>query len=243
MLPPRDETSNSKDTGGRCSAIRQLQSGTILETLAPVALSALFVAEFGQHIREPLMRLRMARVQAQSSFIVLAGGRELAAFVEHIAQVYVAHGIAGMARHGLRVGGARRGAISAGVQQRAQIVQREPVRGLARQHIEICVSRFRSPAHFVQQTGALESRGQRAGIGDLAVRSRRRFPRACGADPRSLRLVSWRVPGPRSFPPEGRSRGGRCGDSRWPREWPGARPAWSWTAQQARTPGVQRRSG
>ena len=103
------------------------------------------------------MRLRMAGVEAEGGFIVLPGGGELAAFVEDIAQVHVAHGIAGMARHGFRVRRAGSGSISGGMQQRAQIVQRQPVRGLARQQIEIRVSGFQRPAHLGEQTGALES--------------------------------------------------------------------------------------
>ena len=69
----------------------------------------------------------------------------------------MAHGIVGMARHGFRVSRARGGAISGGMQQRAQIIQRQPVRGLARQHFEIRVSGFQGPAHLGEQAGALKS--------------------------------------------------------------------------------------
>ena len=241
MLPPRDETSNSNDTGGPSPRYGNCQNGTILETFAPVPLSALFVAQFGQHIRQALMRLRMAGVDAESSFIVLAGGRKLAAFVEHVAQVHVAHGIVGMARHGFRVGRARGGSISGGMQQRAQIVQRQPVRGLARQHVEIGVS-------ALPESGPFRRADRRARIADSTRRARTRCgSRSRRADSRRTRCrlrpvrlrrwpggwLPWRVPAPRSFPPAGRSRARRCGDSRWPREWPGARRGWWWTAPPA----------
>ena len=103
------------------------------------------------------MRLGMAGVGAEGRFEMLARGGIFADFVQDIAQVHVAHGVVRMARHGLRVSGARGGAISRGVEQRAQIVERQAMRGIARQHVDIGVSRFQGAPQFRQQSGALES--------------------------------------------------------------------------------------
>jgi hypothetical protein len=105
------------------------------------------------------MRLRMAGVEAERGFIVLPGSLKLAAFMQDIAQIHPAHGIAGMARHGFRVGRARSGSISGGMQQRAQIVQRQPVRGLAR-------SVHRDTRFWLPESGPSRRVNKRAQIAD-----------------------------------------------------------------------------
>ena len=57
----------------------------------------------------------MARVDAEGGFEMFPRDGEVADFEENIAQVDVAHGVAGMVLHGFRVGGARGGSISGGI--------------------------------------------------------------------------------------------------------------------------------
>jgi len=133
------------------------------------------------------MRLHVAGVETERGFKVLPSARKIAVFEKHIAQVHAAHGIAGMARHGLQVGRPCGRPISRRVQQRPQIVQCQPVRGLARQHLEIRLSGFQSPAHLGEQTGQLESQTHRVGLGrDAAVQiAQKRIPgRVAAANPR-----------------------------------------------------------
>ena len=62
MLPPTDETSSSSDTGGPSPRYGMVITGAILEALAPMPCRALRVAQFGQHVGQALMRLRMAGI-------------------------------------------------------------------------------------------------------------------------------------------------------------------------------------
>ena len=89
----------------------------------------------------------------------------LAAFVEHVGQVDVAHGIAGMARRGFGVRGSRGGSIArVACSSVPRLFKRQAVRGRARQHIQIGVAGFQRAAEFGQQAGALQPRRHGFGI-------------------------------------------------------------------------------
>ena len=91
--------------------------------------------------------------------------RQAAALTQHICQIDVAHRVAGVPGHSFRVGGARRGAVSRFMQQRAEVVQRRPMRRFPRKQVEISVSGIGGAANFGQQAGALKPQRDRGGIG------------------------------------------------------------------------------
>ena len=111
------------------------------------------------------MRFGMIRLQAQSRLVMFARLRQLAALTQHIGQIDLAHRVAGMLGHSFGISGARRGAVSGFIQQRAEIVQRRPMRRFPRKQLEISVSGFGGAAHFGQQAGPFEPQRDRGGIG------------------------------------------------------------------------------
>ena len=156
----------------------RVSTGTVLETLAPVPCRALR--------RRPAPPARRtvpgapphnpAR-SARRLHNVRRAGRGLAAFEQHIGQVDVAHGIAGMARRGFGIRGARRGSITGGVQQCAQVVERQAVGRRARQYLQIGVA-------GLQRAAELGRAGRHA---RAAARPPRARPR-CASSDRARRL-------------------------------------------------------
>ena len=179
--------------------------------------------------------------------------RKFAVFVEHVAQVHVAHGVVRMTRHGFRVSCARGGAIPGGIEQRTQIIQRQAMRGLARQYIQIGISSFQRPAQFGQQTGALESQNRlRQARRDARSRSRNAASRArCGGQSASAHRQARLAAAPPSAGQHGASQSHGLlhqqidlasrpsDDSQWPRESPDARRSSWWMAPPARTPAAR----
>ncbi len=96
---------------------------------------------------------------------MFTGHREVAVFTQRICQIDASHGVVGVPRNGFGIGGARRGAVTRFMQQRAQVVQRRAMRWLARKQIQIGVSGAGRAADFGQQTGALKTQRDGGGIG------------------------------------------------------------------------------
>ncbi|MGD0618975.1 MAG: hypothetical protein ABSB67_15085, partial [Bryobacteraceae bacterium] len=151
---------NKQQQGQRHSfaTIRQHANGPVLKAQAAMPLSVLVVTDFGERVGQSLMCLRVCRVGLEGSFIAFSRGFELARFEEDITQVDEAHGIGGMPGDRLRICGSRGGPIAGGMQERAQVVQSEAMRGFARQQLEISVASFPSAAHFREQTGEVEAK-------------------------------------------------------------------------------------
>ena len=179
-------------------------------------LSALVVAEFGQQRRRDPDAPPHGRVGAERSFVVFPRGLELAASKRTLPRFTWLMGSSGWPGDGFRVRGARGGSISGGVQQRAQIVQRQTVRRLARQQLDVSVAGFEGPAHFREQTGAIESQthmhpdSTRCELGDRVMQTPARVAAAdrpeVGAHGSERHWFPWRAPAPPSFPPACRSR-------------------------------------
>ncbi len=100
------------------------------------------------------MRLGEIRIGGKRGFVLHARAGRIAVIDQQIAEIDAPDGIAGMVRHGLRIGRAGGGAKAAFIGERAELVQRGEMRGVAVQDVDIGLRR----------RGILACRGERSRV-------------------------------------------------------------------------------
>jgi hypothetical protein len=93
--------------------------------------------ELGQHPGHALMGLVQVGIDGKRRFVMEPRADGIVVLAQHIGEIHPHDLVAGVMRDRLAVGGARRGAESSGQGERAELVEREEIRRILPQHVEI----------------------------------------------------------------------------------------------------------
>ena len=131
-----------------------------------------FVPERSEYARQSLMSLRKIGIEVERRFVLFPRLFEFAILDQYIAEVDPSDRMGRMAAHRLAIAGARRGAMSAGEGERAEIVQRLEMGRVEPQRLD----KGRLRRLVVAAPG--QSAGAPHGLVDLAVRVQHRISTA-----------------------------------------------------------------
>ncbi len=103
-----------------------------------------------------LMRARMGRIECQRRVVMPPSHRRLVGAVQQPGQAHVRRRILGMRLHGLTEHGQRDAGVAGRGEQVPEIGQRPSMAEVARQHVEIGLSRRIAEAEPVEQAASVE---------------------------------------------------------------------------------------
>ena len=142
------------------SAVGLGHQGVSRETARPMMLRVI-EPELGEHPGHALMRFVQVGIDGERRLVVHSRAVRVIVLAQHIGEVHPRDLVAGVMRDRLGVGGARRGAESSRERERPQLVEREKIRRLLPEHLEI-----RPLRAFVVRLGD-QCAGALQGFGDL----------------------------------------------------------------------------
>ncbi len=108
------------------------------------------------------MRLRKIGIDFERRQVMSLRGGVIAVLAQNIGEIDAPDRVPRMALHRLAIGGARCGAVAAGVGQRSQIVQRVETSGIEAQRFEVGLLRRLVVAAHGETAGVFHSRFYRA---------------------------------------------------------------------------------
>ena len=98
-------------------------------------------AELGQHPGHALMRFGQVGIDGERRLVMRFRAARVIVLTQHIGQIHPRDLVAGVVRDRLAVGGARRGAEPPRERESTQLVEREKIRRILPEHLEVSTLR------------------------------------------------------------------------------------------------------